>query len=247
MVAYGEVESVWPAVGTVMVHDGVAYANAGRTSDSDGGIAVVALDPATGAHRWGKAVAAGQRMNDLLAVRDGQVAWYNQRLDAKTGETKPAATVPKDPSMSGMLDGAWTVVPIRRSGNGFAAGSVVANLLAWNEKLIVSPKAAMARDKDGLPAEASAKAGSLWTTPFARPQQVEAIALAPEAALFAGRTTGADGKLAGFLAMFAAADGKKLAELPLWAPPTYDGLAIANGRVYVSLQDGSVVCFGKGD
>jgi hypothetical protein len=176
-------------------------------------------------------------MNDMLALRNGQIAWYNMRLDAKTGETKPAATVPKDPSMSGMLDGSWTVVPIRRSGNGFAVGGVVANLLAWNEKLIVSPKAATARDKDG----------NLWTTPFGRAQQVEAIALAPEAALFAGRTTGAEGKLAGFLAMLAAADGKKLAELPLSAPPTYDGLAIANGRVYVSLQDGSVICFGKGD
>ena len=43
MMAYGEIESVWPAVGTVLVDEDTVYAHAGRTSESDGGIAVVAL------------------------------------------------------------------------------------------------------------------------------------------------------------------------------------------------------------
>jgi outer membrane protein assembly factor BamB len=67
MVAYGSVESVWPAVGTVLVNDNVAYVNAGRTSESDGGIAVVAFDPATGHQTWAKAIGVGpQRQNDML-------------------------------------------------------------------------------------------------------------------------------------------------------------------------------------
>ena len=238
MVAYGEVESVWPAVGTVVEHDGLAYACAGRTSDSDGGIAVVAFDLMTGAFAWGKGIGAGpSRMNDLLAVRDGQIAWYNQRLDAKSGSAKPAATFPKEPSQGGMLDGTWTEYKFRRPGNGFAAGKVVANILAWNEAVIVSPAAAASRSADA----------NLWTTPFSRAQQVEAIALASNAVVFAGRVTGTAGKPAAFLSMLSSSDGSKMDEAQLSAPPTYDGLAIARDRVFVSLQDGSLACFGKAE
>ena len=238
LVAYGEVESVWPAVGTVLVHDGVAYANAGRTSESDGGIAVVALDPMTGAQVWSKAIAPGpKRMNDLLAIRDGQIAWFNVRLDAKDGSAKPAATFPKEPSQGGMLDGAWTRFAFRRSGKAFAVGKTVAPIMASNEALAVVPAG-------GLPAGADKPT---WATPFPRGQQVEAIAMAPNAAVFAGSMPAAEGKTPGFLAVLSTAEGKSLAELPLTAPPTYDGLAIGKDRVIVSLQDGSVVCFGKGD
>ncbi len=47
-VALNQVESVWPVHGSVLVDNGVAYAAAGRSSYLDGGIRLVALDPATG-------------------------------------------------------------------------------------------------------------------------------------------------------------------------------------------------------
>ncbi|NQT53305.1 PQQ-binding-like beta-propeller repeat protein [bacterium] len=40
------------------------------------------------------------------------------------------------------------------------------------------------------------------------------------------------------------ADGKKLGELKLDAPPVWDGLAAAGGRLYMSTLDGKVVCLG---
>jgi hypothetical protein len=46
----------------------------------------------------------------------------------------------------------------------------------------------------------------------------------------------------GVLAAFAAGDGKKLAEHKLPAPPVWDGLAAAYGRLYVSLDGGDVLC-----
>jgi hypothetical protein len=76
---------------------------------------------------------------------------------------------------------------------------------------------------------------------------VEAIALASNAAVLAGRVTDRQGKSTGFLTVLSAADGKRLADIALAAPPTFDGLAIAYGRVFVSLADGSLVCFGKTD
>ena len=47
-VAYDQVESLWPVHGSVLVLDGVAYCSAGRSTWIDGGIALCALDPATG-------------------------------------------------------------------------------------------------------------------------------------------------------------------------------------------------------
>jgi len=51
-----------------------------------------------------------------------------------------------------------------------------------------------------------------------------------------------DGKKGGILWAVSAADGEKLAEYPLDAPPIFDGMAAANGRLYISTTDGNVVC-----
>jgi len=42
-----------------------------------------------------------------------------------------------------------------------------------------------------------------------------------------------------------AADGKTLAEYKLESSPVFDGMIAARSRIYISLQDGSLVCFGK--
>lgn len=47
-VSLGQVESVWPVHGSVLVQDGLAYAAAGRSSYIDGGIFLYGLDPITG-------------------------------------------------------------------------------------------------------------------------------------------------------------------------------------------------------
>ncbi len=46
--AFEQVESVWPVHGSVLVHDGVLYALAGRSMLLDGGLDLYRLDPATG-------------------------------------------------------------------------------------------------------------------------------------------------------------------------------------------------------
>jgi hypothetical protein len=51
----------------------------------------------------------------------------------------------------------------------------------------------------------------------------------------------------GFLWTVSLEDGKKRIDLPLDAPPAYDGVAVANGRIYLSLENGKVVCLGKAD
>jgi hypothetical protein len=41
------------------------------------------------------------------------------------------------------------------------------------------------------------------------------------------------------------ADGKTLAEYELDGLPVFDGIVAARNRLFVSLQNGKVVCFGK--
>ena len=47
-VSLGQVESVWPVHGSVLVQNGLAYAAAGRSSYLDGGIVLYGLEPTTG-------------------------------------------------------------------------------------------------------------------------------------------------------------------------------------------------------
>ncbi len=51
MAAFGQLESVWPVHGSVLVREGIAYFAAGRSSYLDGGIRMCGLDAVSGAMR----------------------------------------------------------------------------------------------------------------------------------------------------------------------------------------------------
>ena len=40
-------------------------------------------------------------------------------------------------------------------------------------------------------------------------------------------------------------DGRKIAEYRLDAAPAWDGMAIANGKLFISLKNGELVCYGS--
>ncbi|MCX7015335.1 MAG: hypothetical protein NTW86_22750, partial [Candidatus Sumerlaeota bacterium] len=52
------------------------------------------------------------------------------------------------------------------------------------------------------------------------------------------------GKRGGILWAASAATGKKMAEYKLDAAPVWDGMAAAQGSLFISLKDGSLVCMG---
>ena len=53
-----------------------------------------------------------------------------------------------------------------------------------------------------------------------------------------------EGRKGGLLCAFGAADGEKLTERRLDAAPVYDGMAAADGRLYLCTKDGKILCFG---
>ncbi len=54
-----------------------------------------------------------------------------------------------------------------------------------------------------------------------------------------------EGKKGVFLRIVNAADGKTVSQISLPAMPAFDGMSTAGGKLYISLQDGTVTCFGK--
>jgi hypothetical protein len=74
IVANGRVESTWPAIGSVFAHNGTVTAHAGRSSEADGGIAVVQLDPATGRTIRAGAISPGpQQQIDFLRIAGSNI------------------------------------------------------------------------------------------------------------------------------------------------------------------------------
>ena len=78
--------------------------------------------------------------------------------------------------------------------------------------------------------------------------QVEAMALARNGLVLAGRAYDPKANtLTGFVWIVSAENGKKVAEQPLETVPVYDGLALGSERVYLSLQNSKLLCFGPGE
>lgn len=88
----------------------------------------------------------------------------------------------------------------------------------------------------------------LWSRQM--PINVWAMVLA-NGTLFAAGPTGnlspdmLDGNRPGRLFAVSASDGETLAEYSLDAMPVWDGMAAAQGRLFLSLKNGQVVCYGK--
>ena len=51
-----------------------------------------------------------------------------------------------------------------------------------------------------------------------------------------------EGRMGGVLWAASAETGEKMTEYKLDAPPVWDSIAVANGRLYITLQDGRVMC-----
>jgi hypothetical protein len=55
----------------------------------------------------------------------------------------------------------------------------------------------------------------------------------------------ANGQKGGILVARSSKTGKKLASYTLQAQPVWDGLSAANGRIYISLKNGKLICMGQ--
>ena len=123
IVARGRLESCWPVHGSVLVHDGVAYCAAGRTSYLEGGVRLCRIDIATGRllsettidHRdpetghQPKGVVRGTNMPgakpDILSSDGDSVFMRHTRFDLEGKLQEPTESHLYAPA--GFRDGAW--------------------------------------------------------------------------------------------------------------------------------------------
>lgn len=106
-VALDQVESLWPAHGSVLVEDGVAYVAAGRSSYLDGGIVLCGLDPQSG-RLLCEATVSSQHPGamDLSAIEQGD---RQEQIDQNTVDYKTDNAPDRSDSFS-MAGGATTDV-----------------------------------------------------------------------------------------------------------------------------------------
>ncbi len=335
IVSYGQLESIWPVHGSVLVQNGVVYFAAGRSSFLDGGIMVYGLDAATGklmhhhhlSGPWpdvmkqtGTPFAMEGALADLL-VSDG-ANLYMQRIkfdplldrmpvnqESSLGELDMGAK--HLAATGGFLDDTgfdrlYWMYSRRWPGFYFAQQSPKAGQLVvfddtatyavkyfyrrimWTPALypdeqgyllfaddndnepILDERGKKSRAVNWLPKEAATDKfrrggrGVEKGTGYVRerppkwqkmvPLRIRAMLLAGDHLVVAGVPDVVDaedplaafeGRKGGLLQVFSCADGTRLASQPLSAPPAFDGLSAARGRLYLATLDGKVICFGK--
>ena len=309
---HGQLESIWPVHGAVLIQNDTLYATAGRSSYLDGGIVLYRLDPATGKELSKTTLYhlnpdTGEQLvpeakfnmegttNDILSG-DGELVFLKyftfDRAGVRTETTRPHLF-----SITGLLGEDWFVRTYWIVGEGMpAAGwggwANAANtfpsgqILSFNsdtvygygrEKLAGGPVGHRAdtyrlfgvkRTAAAPPAAKKGKGKSpgqaepLWTDPHSL--IVRAMVLGKDRLAVAGprgsgekdpnllaftneseARAGFEGKKGVSLRIVSAADGKTLSECELPAMPVFDGLAAANGRLYLSTLDGKVLCLAE--
>jgi hypothetical protein len=253
IVAFGQLESVWPVSGTVLVQDETAYVAAGRTADADGGVHVWALDVGTGEPKWTQHITELTGLSDYLVASGGKIYLGNQEFDPDTGERR---TNDESPHLrggkAGLLETSWTQVDLalRKSIQDWTAGGASGQVLAFVPagEGVVQPETPSEvfgyKTSEERAGALFASGRSTWSHEVAAPRQIRACLAASNAFVAAGANDHRDNSRGGFLAIVTKESGEASHELDLAAAPIVDGVAAAGGRLYVSLQDGSITCLG---
>ncbi|MCZ6663716.1 MAG: PQQ-binding-like beta-propeller repeat protein, partial [Gammaproteobacteria bacterium] len=283
ILAHGQLESLWPVSGGVLVENGRAYFTAGRLSNLVGGLVGYAVDARTGKLIWKQTPPTGYEYttenkiapayrNDVPVgggnvVQMGHPRWI---VSAQTGEfAKDVVPVrhryvkPKPvPILSSTRDGLWDLSRSKWQGptnmnHGYLAqefGDVWAQQLVVRDNRIFGfqlptiktynydKKHTQKRNPLRLVAwDRSFK--ELWSKPLAEGTEFVGMIGAGEV-LFATGTQRLKARpyFKGMLWAYSIADGSELARFELGGLPAGEGLAAAYGKLYVTMQDGRILC-----
>lgn len=218
MTAFGRVESCWPIEGAPMVDGDRVYVSAGRTSQSDGGVAVLAIDAASGRTIWARQLC---NLPNLVAFRNTWLAMAGNNallLHLSTLALKDGA------ALTNASHGVWASV----------AGGNPAARLAWDGKRVLIGEGLFPLPQDGVDNWEALRKKPLWKrseglVPSARPLAV--VALTPDAAVFAGTTPGKQANK-GFVVVGAADTGARRLAIEVDAP--VGAVALAGKRLFAT-------------
>ena len=213
IMAYGQMESLWPVPGSVLVDQGVAYLAAGRHPMCDGGLRVLALNTRNGELLWEKTV------DDLTMTN-----WYSPMLPNKKKvglDFEPIDMLVKDGDTVAMSR--WQFNPkngdfrLHLANIEYQTPGLAVPRGLWSygirQNKSVEPKLSAVFDNSKLHSAATNEVALL---------------------LAGGTRIAADTN--GVLRVGPLS-------LQLAVPPIHDGLIAAAGRLYAVTRDGRIVCF----
>jgi len=255
IVAYGQIESARPVMGGVLIYDGLAYFVVGRHSDSDGGLLVQAVKPATGELVWAEPVTGHEGVPDVLTGGKGTIQLASWEVDAKTGKARSAGFERLRGGRLGLLNAAWAKRPIairRNLSEWKTADRPTGQMLAFNEAATCGYRACgkistgNGQMSGNAVLFAKAVSGKDWSVEMPNTARMRGMVVAGERLYVAGNLYGDEkGKSAiNGVRAYNLADGKVLAEHAIEGGLVHDCLAVAGERLYVSTQDGRVICLG---
>jgi hypothetical protein len=241
MLDHGVVESSWPVYGSVLVYNNAIYASAGRNSEADGGVVIVALDPASGERKWSRhlnVVLFGR--NDLLRVSNGRIVWQTIDLDPATGDGDLVKgrilLTEKHDARSGMWDNTYIANPTsRRVGMIYNVDGVKGWLMAWNDGYLIDDKGVVRqRGVDTVKTKGTGQERrSLY---FDITKQPTAVVACVKSALMGYSASSTDkGRVE-----VRTTGGTVTASIPLSSGVVHNGIAVTKSGIAVSLENGSV-------
>jgi len=249
MLSYGKVESVWPVIGGVMVADGKAYASAGRSQGSDGGLVVRAFMPETGKHVWSKALPQGgkdliekkPKRNDTLARHGQSLTLMGHWLDLKTGKVgpKPAGKAPNRSvimGLEGLYSWNWTRLGHRKFMH-IGYGEFKADTVSWNDKYA----AISSRDGSGSIVSLTEPGKKQNFPGVPKVYQGTSLVICNNVLIQGGAILD-QAKEKGFIRAFNLADGQLVWEKLFDARLAFNGLAVDACGIIASFDDGTVAC-----
>ncbi|MFV1967328.1 MAG: PQQ-binding-like beta-propeller repeat protein [Pirellulaceae bacterium] len=270
--AYGQLESAWPVHGSILVDGDVAYLSAGRTSHLDGGVQMIAIDAWTGEVRHERRLSGPSYTDDnivqnyqlpmgvlpdILRIEKDSLFMRAVRFDKRLQKQKGAPTLK---IRGGFLDDAYFKrMPWSMGSSGHARLIVYDDRNAYCLRMFDSlqgldPKVYFTPAKEGylLYAHDLKSRKNVWAQRIpirgramvATTDQV-CVAGPPDMVDAADPLGAFEGRKGGVLRMVNDADGKTVSEHLLAQPPVFNGAAAANGQLFLSLEDGSLVCFGE--
>ena len=248
VVAYGQLESSWPVIGGVIVVNDTAYAIAGRTTEVDGGLYVLAFEATSGRVLW-----EGRRY--LNNPGDVGPADSERHQNSVTGASDLLISDGKSISVGNKVKGARscfdaiTGEDVGSKTRRYAAKSFGTNRLSvksffglcFDGNQVYSakkPEKKLNRKKEVVSTKPGYIAKEKSWKISTETAESKAIVVAGERIYAA--VSGSDKNE---LWVLSKQDGKLIKALPLAAAPVADGIALANDMVLVALEDGSVMCF----
>jgi outer membrane protein assembly factor BamB len=263
---YGQLSSKWPVVGGVLVVNDVAYVLAGRSCTTDGGLYLHAIDIATGNTLREEKRDRNMTVADILVSDGRRVGKANTGLRWMSligGSVGDFKCLKSAGGTARVLDREWETPAAKHSYGkpnerelrsflrkygllktfGRTEGQLVAGCPEGGKSFAYScfkPRVVVCDEPMLIGYENN---NEIWRIDLPKNYQVEAMAFTDDVLFVAGVVNMHQPDKEGFLWAISPQEGIILKRVELSVPPVSEGMAIAQGKLYLTTRDGRLICF----